>query len=237
MHFLRSVLAATAVAAFFPLTLARADTAEQQFQRLQHEVQAGRTLAGQPLVLEVDLAASDVRIEREAGRMHLRYRMAAHQVAEGWSWQPQADPAETDYYRYKFLPLQSLTVDEGDYLHEDMIGEAQRMRVVQRHDYFLAFDNLYDFYPRSVDDEAGFSAALPLLPAERLGLRAEALPDASPFRDSTTFWKAIHAQPRDLTLKKHYLIGRLHALELFDREDGRSLCRIEPGGGGRCRHP
>ena len=70
-----------------------------------------------------------------------------------------------------------LTVERGEYTHEDKIGEAQKMRIVWRYDYFLAFDNLYDFYPRRVDDEAGFDAELPPLPRERVALRARVVLD------------------------------------------------------------
>lgn len=237
MHFLRNFLAATAVAAFFPVAAhAQAGAnAEQQFSLLQTEQQAGAALQGRELTLDIDLAASDVVLREEGGKQYLHYRMASNQVAEGWSWQPMADPAREDYYRFKYLPLQSLTVERGEYTHEDKIGEAQKMRIVWRYDYFLAFDNLYDFYPRRVDDEAGFDAELPPLPRERVALRARVVLGETALSESTTFWKAIHAQPRDLTLKKRYFIGKLQLLEAFDRQNGEMLCRIERGGDGRCR--
>jgi hypothetical protein len=52
--------------------------------------------------------------------------------------------------------LQSVVVERGEYAGEDKIGTTQQMKVSWRYDYFLAFDNLYDFYPRVVDDDAGF---------------------------------------------------------------------------------
>lgn len=239
MHFLRSVLAATAVAALFSAaSFALADdSAEQHFSALQTDEQAGKRLPGRELVLEIDLAASDVERREEGSRHRLHYRMVANQVAEGWSWQPQANPAQEDYYRYKFLPLQSLTVERGEYTHEDKIGEAQKMRIVWRYDYFLAFDNLYEFYPRQVDDEAGFDVEWTALADEQVGLRAKVTLGETPLSESTTFWKAIHAQPRDLTLKKRYFIGQLQALEAFDRSSGATLCRIERSSGGHCRQP
>lgn len=43
--------------------------------------------------------------------------MAFGQIAEGWNWRPLAVPAVDDYYRYKFLPLQSVLVKKGEYSH------------------------------------------------------------------------------------------------------------------------
>ena len=155
--------------------------------------------------------------------------MAFNQIAEGWSWRPLADPAVNDYYRYKFLPLQSVAVERGEYAHEDKIGVTQQMKVSWRYDYFLAFDNLYDFYPRVVDDDAGFSADLPAGVAAHLGMRAQAHLIEPVISESTTFWKATYGKPTDFTLKKRYLMATLDEVDFIDTRDGQVLCRILPG--------
>ena len=123
MFFLRQVFAAAVAAVFFGQGLA-AETAERQFEALARLPDADvQAMAGQMVEVDIDLAASsgfDVEVRGE--RAEARYRMAFNQVAEGWSWRPQADPAVADYYRYKFLPLQSVAVERGSYEHEDKIG-------------------------------------------------------------------------------------------------------------------
>lgn len=176
------------------------------------------------LPVAVDLAIDDGRAAVTDGR--LSYDMFYNDVAEGWSWQPQAQPEDADYYRWKFLPLQSLTEAGKPYVQEEMVGVPQETRVERRHDYFLAFDNPYRFYPRGA---AGFVVPLPpeaagaplrLVALARLGEPATA--------ESTTFWKAVHARPVDFTLKKYYLIGALEALVVCDARDGRELARLLP---------
>jgi hypothetical protein len=103
------------------------------------------------------------------------------------------------------------------------------MKVVWRYDYFLAFDNLYDFYPRGVDDDAGFSADLPAAMAGQLGIRVQARLIDPVLSESTTFWKATYGKPTDFTLKKRYLMGVVDAVEFVDSGDGRMLCRIGRG--------
>ena len=227
MFFLRQVFTAAAVAVFFGQGLA-AETAERQFEALARLPDASlQTAAGQVVEVDIDLAASsgfDVEVRGE--RAEARYRMAFNQVAEGWSWQPQADPAVDDYYRYKFLPLQSVALERGSYEHEDKIGAPQQMKVSWRYDYFLAFDNLYDFYPRSVDDDAGFVANLPAASAAHLGMRATARLGAPVISESTTFWKATYGKPTDFTLKKRYLIGTLESVSFVDLDTGAALCTI-----------
>jgi len=125
------------------------------------------------IAVEVDLANSPgFGVELVDGRPEARYRMAFNNVAEGWNWYPQADPQREDYYHAKFLPLKSVSVERGEYVHEDKIGEPETMRVLWRYDYFLAFDNLYDFMPRGTDDEAGFDAELTLEPEQAGGQAA-----------------------------------------------------------------
>lgn len=230
MFFLRYTFAATLVAAFFGSALA-ADTAERQFLAIaQLPSDSPGARLGQVVEVDVDLTAGanlDAKVVGE--RLDVLYRMAFNQIAEGWSWQPLADPAVDDYYRYKFLPLQSVSVERGEYSAEDKIGETQTMKVVWRYDYFLAFANLYDFYPRAVDDDAGFSADLPAAMAGRVGVRARARLIAPVISESTTFWKATYGKPTDFTLKKRYLVGALEEVAFFDTVSGEMLCRIQPG--------
>jgi hypothetical protein len=188
------------------------------------------TQPGRNIEVDVDLSASPgFTVELAGERAAVLYRMAFNQIAEGWSWRPLADAANEDYYHFKFLPLQSVVVDKAGYVEEDKIGEAQQMQVRWRYDYFLAFDNLYDFYRRVVDDDAGFSAELPAAAAGHLGLRAKAHLVEPVISESTTFWKATFARPVDFTLKKRYLVGVLDEVAFVDTESGRVLCRIAPG--------
>jgi hypothetical protein len=229
MVFLRYTFAATLVAAFFGAAQA-GESAERQFVALaQLPAPDIASRVGQAVEVEVDLAAGNLEIGETDGRIEVHYTMAFNQIAEGWSWQPLADPAVEDYYRFKYLPLQSVLVERGEYTGEDKIGTTQQMKISWRYDYFLAFDNLYDFYPRVVDDDAGFSANLPAALAGRVGLRAKAHLVEPVISESTTFWKAIHARPTDFTLKKRYLVGKLDEIDFVDTASGEVLCRIGPG--------
>lgn len=185
---------------------------------------------GRLIAVEVDLANSPgFSVGQVDGRPEARFRMAFNNVAEGWNWYPQADPQSEDYYHAKFLPLKSVPVERGDYLHEDKIGEPQRMKVSWRYDYFLAFDNLYDFYPRLADDDAGFVATLPAdtpLAAGTVRMLALASLNEPYISESTTFWKATHGTPTDFTLKKRYLTGQLQAVWFVDAASGRLLARL-----------
>jgi hypothetical protein len=202
-----------------------AEPADRQFAALSALPEAGKVVE-----VDIDLAASSgFTVEVLGERLAARYRMAFNQIAEGWSWRPLADPAVDDYYRYKFLPLQSVTVERGAYEHEDKIGVPQQMQVNWRYDYFLAFDNLYDFYPRSVDDDAGFSAELPASVATHLGMRGRAHLSEPVLSESTTFWKATYGKPVDFTLKKRYLMAVLDEIQFIDTRDDRVLCRVLPG--------
>jgi hypothetical protein len=229
MVFLRHTFAATLVAAFFGAAHA-AETAERQYvaiARLPAPEIGARV--GQAVELDVDLAAGGLEVAEADGRLDVHFTMAFNQIAEGWSWQPLADPAVEDYYRFKYLPLQSVLDERGEYAGEDKIGTTQQMKVSWRYDYFLAFDNLYDFYPRVVDDDAGFSANLSAALAGRVGMRARAHLVEPVISESTTFWKAIHARPTDFTLKKRYLVGKLDEIDFVDTASGEVLCRIGPG--------
>lgn len=234
MFFLRYILTAASVAAFFGAAQA-ADTAERQYVAIAKlPADSIKTRVGQVVEVDVDLSVpGSLEINESGERLDVLYRMSFNQLAEGWSWQPLADPAVDDYYRFKFLPLQSVTEERGEYQHEDKIGTPQQMKVSWRYDYFLAFENLYDFYPRQVDDDAGFSASLPAAVTGHVGLRAKAVLAEPVISESTTFWKATYGKPTDFTLKKRYLVGKLQEIDFVDTTSGEVLCRIQPGQG-RC---
>ncbi len=197
----------------------RAETAVEQFAQ-----QRRQPTIGQCLDFAVDLANSpNFSAETGDAGTVLRYRMAFNNIAEGWSWQPGADPQTEDYYRYKFLPLQSVSENRHEYRAEDKTGVEQTMQVIWRYDYFLAFDNLHDFYPRTVDDDAGFVLSLSGPPPAHPALRATACLSAPVTSESTTFWKATYSHPEDFTLKKRYLIGQLRSVEFIDGDSGKIL--------------
>ena len=233
MFFLRYVFTAASVAVFFGAAHA-IEPAATQFVAIAQLPSAGiNAKAGQVVELELDPAGVTLAIEVDGERASVLYRMAFNQIAESWSWRPLANPAVDDYYQYKFLPLQSVAEERGQYEHEDKIGTLQQMKVTWRYDYFLAFENLYDFYPRGVDDDAGFSADLPASVAGRVGMRVKARLVEPVISESTTFWKATYGKPTDFTLKKRYLLGRLEEVSFIDTASGEVLCRIRPGQG-RC---
>lgn len=187
---------------------------------------------GRLVALDIDLANSPgFGVGAVDGNFEARYRMAFNNIAEGWNWFPQADPQNEDYYHSKFLPLKSVTVERGEYDHQDKIGETQRMKVTWRYDYFLAFENLYDFYPRVTDDDAGFAANLPESAAGQGEQKIRMIAIASlvePYvSESTTFWKATYGKPTDFTLKKRYLMGRLEAVWFVDADSGQVLARLQ----------
>lgn len=229
MFYLRDILT-VAWATVFLSTANATETAEYQFQRLVAEVRANqRPVAGDLIEVDIDLLSSPgFSIEQVGDLAEIRYRMAFNNIAEGWSWQPLANVAVDDYYRFKFLPLQSVTEVRGEYAFEDMIGDIQQMKVVWRYDYFLAFENLYDFYPRVVDDDAGFVARVSVGKAQKVVMRATARLIEPVISESTTFWKAVHAKPVDFTLKKRYLLGKLEAVSFIDGESGKLLQRLVP---------
>ena len=224
------------VVMLFASPLMAVGTAEQQFTALAQLPKAElQAKAGEVVEVEIDLSTSPgFSLEINDKRAELRYRMGFNQIAEGWSWRPLANPAVEDYYQFKFLPLQSVAVELAGYEHEDKIGVLQQMKVSWRYDYFLAFENLYDFYSRVVDDDAGFSAELDYVDVTKVGMRAKATLIDPVVSESTTFWKATYGKPVDFTLKKRYLVGKLSEIGFYDRDSGRSLCRIRPGQQGRC---
>lgn len=186
--------------------------------------------AGLVLVLDVDLtdsASPGFTLDMGDKGGVARYRMAFNNIAEGWSWQPQAVPAQEDYYRYKFLPLESQHEQGPSYAAWNPFDGAYQISVSRRYDYFFAFDNLYDFYPRAVDDDAGFVATLP--PGVPLPLRMRIVVSLQQpvVEESNTFWKAAHNKPVDFTLRKRYLMGRLEAVCFLDAQ-GTILTALRP---------
>lgn len=187
-----------------------------------------RLFAEQPaatdcIEVDVDLAHGEAP---EAVSGTLRYPLRGKEITEGWSW-PETASSEPDYYRYKYLPLASESEDRHSYEAEDKIGERQTMTERWRHDYFLAFGNFASFVDPS-DDDAALVLTMPAdFEPAHLALRAEACLTQPTTRESTTFWKATHATPVDLTLKKRYLIGELRAVHVYDLLNGRRLATLQ----------
>ena len=229
MSTLRHLSAAALTAAFF-LPVSAAEPAAQQYERLAAVVAGGGALpAGQQVEVDVDAESLPaVVVESDATGFTLRYPMAFNNIAEGWSWRPQADPAVEDYYHYKYLPLQSVTVEKGEYDGEDKIGVTQHRHVTWRYDYFLAFENLYDFYPRTVDDDAGFTAHVAKAEAGHVAVCAVAHLAEPCLSESNTFWKATYGKPTDFSLKKRYLVGVLDEIRFIDRDSGEVLATVRP---------
>ena len=207
---------------------------------LSYETLAATAAADGRFAVSVALDGDNLALAHDAaaGRLHILYRMNFNQVAEGWSWQPQADPAHSDYYRYKFLPLGSRERPQGmPYVQEDMPGQPRQVQRIWHYDYFLAFDNPYDFFARpTIEDDAGFAAeialaepqARELLAPGRFGMLAWARWVEPKQAESTTFWKATDGKPVDLTLKNRYLIAKLEEVWFFDTLDGRVLAKLAP---------
>lgn len=170
-----------------------------------------------------------------SGRLELRYNMVFNQIAEGWSWDEMADPDRHDYYRFKFLPLGFETASKrAPEVVELYPGKTVEVKNRWRYDYFFAFDNLYDFYERKVDDDAGFGASMPMQAGEAKRLvegksvRMLALCRLKPpyHTESNTFWKATFAEPVDFTLRKRYLVGDLLEVWFYDSASGKVLAKV-----------
>lgn len=186
-------------------------------------------LRDEAFTLHVDDPAAD-RWDRGLlpfGRLRLTYRMGRNDVTEGWNWHPEATPMVEDYYRYKYLPLgQRETEVAPPRIEPDPAYGSFKVSYRRRDAYYFAFDNPHDFYPRN-DEDLGFSAEVP---ADALGDGAFHLVVrgrfAAPWRaESSTYWRAIPAQPVDLWLKNRYFMGRLETL-WFCADDGRVLARL-----------
>lgn len=193
-------------------------------------------LDGRLFSFAVDLDNSpgfSMDFDAQSGTLALLYRMAFNNVAEGWSWEPLANPDSSDYYRAKFLPLKSIRKEMAAPVEVEIYpGKRLEVRNEWRYDYFLAFENLYDFYPRAVDDNAGFGARVKAMapPArEHLKMLAVFRLKAPYHSESNTFWKADFADPVDLTLRKRYLIGQLEEIRFVDSETGQVYLRQQPG--------
>jgi len=190
---------------------------------------------GQRFSFSVDLDNSpsfSMDYDVTAGSLTLLYRMAFNNVAEGWSWDTQANPETSDYYRFKFLPLKSTLEEKSPPVEMELYpGKRLEVRNQWRYDYFLAFENLYDFYPRKVDDDAGFGATVKVDRASvpeknRLRMLAVFRLKAPFHAESNTFWKADFAEPVDFTLRKRYLIGELEEIRFLDRVTGFTFARL-----------
>ncbi|MDZ7657483.1 MAG: hypothetical protein U0997_16230 [Sulfurimicrobium sp.] len=184
-------------------------------------------LDGRLFSFAVDLDNSpgfSMDFDAQSGTLALLYRMAFNNIAEGWSWEPLANPESQDYYRAKFLPLKSTQEEKTGPVEVELYpGKRLEVRNVWRYDYFLAFENLYEFYPRTVDDDAGFGASIKAsgLPArERLKMLAVFRLKAPYHSESNTFWKADFADPVDYTLRKRYLVGQLEEIRFVDGATG-----------------
>lgn len=187
----------------------------------------------------VDLAAGpnfSQGYDGQGGKLELRYNMVFNQIAEGWSWDEQADPNQRDYYRFKYLPLGTETASKrAPEVVELYPGKTVEVTNLWRYDYFLAFDNLYDFYDRKVDDDAGFAASVAVKAEEagqlteggRVRMLAVCRLRAPWHTESNTFWKATYANPVDYTLRKRYLIGELLEVWFYDHASGKVLAKVQ----------
>lgn len=184
-------------------------------------------LAGQGFTVQVDDPAEDRRdIERlPDGRVRLVYRMGRNDVTEGWNWHPEADLQREDYYRYKYLPLgQRETETAPPRVEPDPAYGDFSVTYRRRDAYYFAFDNPYDFYPRN-DADDGFAIDVAEAGVSRFHLVARGSFNAPWRTESSTYWRAIPAQPVDLWMKNRYFMGRLETL-WFCSDDGRILGQV-----------
>jgi hypothetical protein len=190
--------------------------------------------SGEAVILDVPLTA-ETTIDHDVatGRLRVFYPMQFNELTEGWNWHPEEVAAGRDYYTYKYLPLGSTHESRGSYRTTDPTGQVQEYPIRWRWDYFFAFDNPYDFYPRDAGDAAGFAAEYAVTAAVATRLRQGDLRmslrgrlQASCFSESTTFWKATASAPVDFTLKKRYLIGQLEEVRFYDAASGQMLARL-----------
>ncbi|MBZ0106032.1 MAG: hypothetical protein K8H84_10430 [Sulfuricella denitrificans] len=209
---------------------------EEWFHTISH-LAAGHLaeLDGRTFSFAVDLENSpgfSMDFDAQNGTLALLYRMAFNNVAEGWSWEPQANPESQDYYRAKFLPLKSVQQEKAGPVDVEIYpGQSAKVSNVWRYDYFLAFENLYDYYPRKVDDDAGFGArieATGMPERDRLKMLAVFRLKSPYHAESNTFWKADFADPVDFTLRKRYLIGHLEEIRFVDGVTGQVYARQLP---------
>ncbi len=196
------------------------------------------SLKGEVFAFAVDLDAGpnfSQEYDAVSGKLQLRYNMVFNQIAEGWSWDELANPDQRDYYHFKFLPLGFETASRhAPEVVELYPGKTVEVKNRWRYEYFLAFDNLYDFYERKVDDDAGFDAAVVMKTeeakrlAEGRAVRMLVLCRLKPpyHTESNTFWKATFAEPVDYTLRKRYLVGDLLEVWFYDSASGQVLAKV-----------
>lgn len=175
-------------------------------------------------------AATTIDYDTANGRLRVFYPMQFNDLTEGWNWHPEAVAAGRDYYTYKYLPLGSTHEARGSYLTTDPAGQPLEYPIRWRWDYFFAFDNPYDFYPRDAGAAAGFAAEFFVTVADAERLRRGDLRMSLSGRlhtdchtESTTFWKATISAPVDFTLKKRYLVGQLEEIRFIDAHNGAVL--------------
>lgn len=189
--------------------------------------------AGEAIALDVPLSAeTEIDYDATSGRLRIFYPMQFNDLTEGWNWHPEEVAAGRDYYTYKYLPLGSAHEARGSYRTTDPAGQTVEYPISWRWDYFYAFDNPYDFYPREAGDAAGFAADFPVPAAAverlhkgdlRMALHGRLRTDC--LSESTTFWKATVSAPVDFTLKKRYLVGHLDEIRFIDLRTGQVLAR------------
>lgn len=245
--FIIGLLASCAIQAADPFPFASVDEAatvrpmvsdeQALFAYLTRLSEADRaSCTGRLIALEVNLGANPgFSRSKVNGRDEVRYRMAFNQITEGWNWYPLADPQHEDYYHAKFLPLAAVPVSHGA---GESAGQGSSNSPIRRGDwrwdYFLAFENLYDFYPRRSDDDAGFVAVLPEGLATDTASEVKMLALARlrpPFvAESSTFWSATLSQPVDFMLKKRYLFADLVQVWFYAGGSGKVLAKILPSG-------
>lgn len=209
---------------------------EEWFNTTSHMPPAAvAELNGQLFSFAVDLNNSpgfSMDYDAQGGVLTLLYRMVFNNITEGWSWEPLAKPDREDYYRAKFLPLKSTQQEKVAPVEVELYpGKMVVVSNLWRYDYFLAFENLYDFYPREANDDAGFggrikASGLPL--REHLKMLAIFRLKSPYHAESNTFWKADFASPVDLTLRKRYLFGQLEEIRFVDDETGQVYLSQHP---------
>lgn len=223
-HHLLGALASSLALAVLPGQAAAGAGADLWAMLAAMSAEARGVQVGRELALEVDLAAeASPAFSFEPGG-EARYAMGFNNVSEGWSWRELAEPAKEDYYRFKYFPLEAAVEDKGRYGNWNPFEGGHQVTRHWRYEYFLAFDNLYDFYPRTGDEQAGF-----VVPAgqEAPRLRVLAALVAPVVRESNTFWKSTGDKKDDYTLRKRYLLGRLDAVCYLDGA-GKLMTMVRP---------
>jgi hypothetical protein len=185
-------------------------------------------LGGRTFTLQLDDPVAD-RWEVEPlpnGHVQLMYRMGRNDVTEGWNWHPEADRATEDYYRYKYLPLgQRETEVAPARIEPDPAVGGFTVHYLRRDAYYFAFDNPYAFYVRN-DEDLGFAAEVDSAPTDGHFQIVARGHFTAPWRsESSTYWRAIPAQPNDTWLKNRYFMGQLETL-WFCASDGHVLAKL-----------